>query len=108
MAQTDSSKNMQELQMIEQNLQNVLMQKQNFQVQIAEIDSALKELEGKESAYKIVGNLLVESDAKTLVQELAGKKEVAELRLKSIEKQEAKLQEKAQSLQKEILGTMKD
>jgi len=38
-------------------MQNVLMQKQQFQAQLMEIDSALSELEKTNEAYKIVGNI---------------------------------------------------
>ncbi len=50
-----------QLQLYEQSLQNILMQKQQFQSQSVEIGSALKELESTEKAYKIVGNIMVAS-----------------------------------------------
>ena len=34
-----------QLQILEQNLQNILIQKQNFQIQLNETENALKELE---------------------------------------------------------------
>ena len=34
----------QELQVLEQNLQNILMQKQAFQLELAEVENALKEI----------------------------------------------------------------
>ncbi|HLD19602.1 MAG TPA: prefoldin subunit beta [Candidatus Nanoarchaeia archaeon] len=103
----DHSKQLAELQAIEQNLSSVTMQRQNFSLQLGEIESALKELQGKEKAFKIVGNILVEADRATLEKELSEKKEVVELRLKTFEKQEAKLKERMQQLQNDVLQKMK-
>ena len=103
----DHSKQLAELQAIEQNLSSVTMQRQNFSLQLGEIESALKELQGKDKAFKIVGNILVEADRATLEKELSEKKEVVELRLKTFEKQEAKLKERMQQLQNDVLQNMK-
>lgn len=94
--------------MIEQGRQNLLMQKQNFQMQLMEIESALKELEGVESAYRIVGNIMVEQQKDSLEKDLGMKKESAELRIKTLEKQEEKLRQRADELQKEVLKGMKE
>ena len=99
-------RDLQELQLLEQNLSQIAMQKQQFQLQLSEIESAMKELETREKAYKIVGNLLIESDKKTLVEELTGKKEVTELRIKAFEKQESKFKDKVKDLQKSVLDNL--
>ncbi|MEK6968386.1 MAG: prefoldin subunit beta [Nanoarchaeota archaeon] len=103
----DQSKQLQELQVLEQSLSSISMQKQNIQMQATEIESALKELENKDKAFKIVGNILIEADKATLMEELNGKKEIAELRLKTFEKQESKLKEKMQELQNDVMQKMK-
>ena len=100
-------KDLQELQVLEQNLSNLSVQKQTLQIQLSEIESALKELETKDKAYKIVGNILIETDKVTLVEDLKNKKEVTELRLKSIDKQETKLKDKAKELQQSVMEKMK-
>ena len=98
-----------QLQMLEQSMQNLLMQKQQFQLQQVEIESALKELEKVNEAYKIVGNIMVLSKKTDLKTDLTSKKEVIELRIKSMEKQENQLREKASKLQSEVLkGMSKD
>ena len=97
----------QQLQMLEQSLQSYLGQKQSFQVQQIEIDSALSELEKTDSAYEIMGNVMVKSDTKNLKEKLTKKKEVTELRVKSIEKQEEQLKEKISVIQKGVLEDMK-
>ena len=97
----------QQLQMIEQGMQNFLLQKQQLQAQLVETDSALKELETSETAYKIVGNIMVSADKEELKKDLQSKKETVELRIKTLEKQEAQMKEKASSMQSEVLEKLK-
>jgi len=98
-----------QLQMIEQNIQNVLMQKQTFQSQLIEVENALEEIEkSKGKVYKIIGPIMVSSNAEDLKNELNTKKEITELRIKSIEKQEDQLKEKASKLQSEVLKNIKE
>ena len=105
----DAEKKLGQLQLLEQSMQNLLMQKQQFQLQQVEIESALKELEKTKEAYKIVGNIMVLSKKEDLDAELSSKKEVIELRIKTMEKQEDQLREKASKLQSEVLkGMSKD
>jgi prefoldin beta subunit len=92
-----------QLQMFEQSLQNFLMQKQQFQSQLIEVESALKELKNKEEAYKIVGNIMVAAKKEELEKDLNQKKETIELRIKTLEKQESAIKEKAQAMQKEVM-----
>ena len=93
--------------MFEQSLQSFLGQKQQFQIQLVEIESALNELENTERAYKIVGNIMVETDKNELKADLQSKKEILELRIKTMEKQEVQVREKASKLQSEILKKIK-
>ena len=102
----ESEKKLSQLQMLEQSMQNLLMQKQQFQVQQVELESALKELEKVDEAYKIIGNIMVLLKKADLKEDLASKKEVTELRIKNLEKQESHLREKASKLQGEILKEM--
>ncbi|MEK6861466.1 MAG: prefoldin subunit beta [Nanoarchaeota archaeon] len=96
--------NIQQLQLIEQNLQNFMMQRQNFQMQLLEIENALKELENtKDKPYKIVGNLMVQVEKDDVKKDLNSKKEIIELRIKNLERQEGKLREKADDIQKSIM-----
>ncbi|MDP2750233.1 MAG: prefoldin subunit beta [Nanoarchaeota archaeon] len=104
----EMQKKIQELQMLEQNLQNFLIQKQNFQMQLVEVDSAIEELAKTDKAYKIVGNLMILSKKEDLEADLKNKREMAELRIKSIEKQEKSIKDRASKLQKEVLGQMEE
>ena len=92
-----------QLQMYEQSLQNFLAQKQQFQSQLMETESALGEIEKAETAYKIVGSIMVLADKKELKSDLESKKEMFELRIKTMERQETQVREKASKLQSEIL-----
>lgn len=92
-----------QLNFLEQSLQSVFMQKQQFQAQLVEIDSALVELSKTSSAYKIIGNIMVASNKEELRKDLEEKKEVFSARLKVLEKQEQKFREEAQSLQKQLI-----
>ncbi|MBW3012197.1 prefoldin subunit beta [Candidatus Woesearchaeota archaeon] len=95
------------LQNIEQSLQAIVLQKQTFQSQLIEVESAIKELEGKDSAYKIVGNIMVMTKKDDIMKELEEKKEKISLRIKSLESQESKLKEKSESMQKEVMDKLK-
>ena len=95
-------------QILEQSLQAVHMQKQQFQAQLIEIESALVELSKSSTAYKIVGNIMVSSKKEDLKKDLEEKKEVFSARLKILEKQEQKYQEEAGKLHKELMKGMKE
>ena len=104
----DQEIKIQELQLMEQNLSQLLMQKQNFQARLLENENASGELEQtKKQAYKIIGNLMVAMDKEDLKKDLNSEKEIFDLRIKNIEKQENKLRDHAQDLQKEILKELK-
>jgi len=95
------------LQLLEQNMQTFLVQKQQIQSQLVEVDSALKEIESTDKAYKIIGNIMIASKKDELKGELEQKKETIGIRLKSIEKQEEKIREQSKSLQSDVLDSMR-
>ncbi len=98
----------QELQMLEQNLQALLYQKQAFNMELAETESALKELKKSgEDAYKIVGNLMIKTDKRSIQEELEKKQKMLELKLKSLEKQEAPLTNQAEKIREEVMKNLK-
>jgi len=96
-----------ELQVIEQNLQRFLTQKQQFQTQMVEMDTALNELSNTSEAHKIIGNIMVSVDKKKLQEDLKSKKDMLDLRFKSIEKQEQNMRERADKIQKEVMEGIK-
>ena len=107
MVDKEMSERIGKMQILEQNMQAIMMQKQQLQAQLFELDSALKEISKTDKAYKIVGNIMVGAEKAELEKELGQKKEIVELRLGSIEKQEKQFREKAQKLQEETLGNAK-
>lgn len=107
MKDEQTQQNIAMLQNIEQGMQQIVLQKQNFQTQLVEIDSALTELKSKETAFKIVGNIMVSSKKEDLVKELEEKKEKVNLRIQSLEKQEKSLKTKAEQMQKQVMEKLK-
>ena len=96
------------MQLLEQKLQNSLLQKQAFQMELAETDSALKELEkAGDEVFKIIGQLMIKSEKSRIQEELGNKKKILELRIKNFEKQENSLSEQLGKLRDEITRTMK-
>ena len=102
----ETEKKIGQLQMYEQSLQNFLAQKNQFQSQLMEIESALTELEKTDTAYKIIGNVMVLSKKADLKADLDSKKEMLELRIKTMENQEKQVKERTSKLQSEILNKL--
>lgn len=105
--QTENGEKLKQLQLVEQNLQISLQQKQQFQAQLLEVETAIKEIAKTDDAFKIIGNIMVHSPNDVLKKELDQKKEIFDLRIQTIEKQEGALKEKFNKLQSEVLGEMK-
>jgi len=99
----DQSK-IQEMQTLEQNLQNLFMQKQSFQIEFSETQSALKEIEASgDEIFKMIGQLMIKSDKSKIKEELLNKEKFLDIRINSIEKQEGSLVEKLEKLREEII-----
>ena len=95
----------QEMQILEQNIQNLFLQKQSFQMELSETKSALKEIEKSgDEVFKIVGQLMIKTEKKVINKELLDKEKILDLRIKAFEKQEIVLSEKIEVLRKEIIG----
>src|SRR3989338_3109925 len=92
----------QQLQLIEQNLRSSFLQRQNLQTQLVEVESALGEIEKTDTAYKIIGNIMVALPKDQLKKELGEKQEFLRLRMQTLEKQEEKLRSRANQLQSEV------
>lgn len=104
----ESNSKMQELQFLEQNLQNLMLQKQSFQMELSETTSAIKEIENAgEEVYKIIGQLMIKSDKKRMQEELADKEKLLKLRSETLEKQEFALNEKLSSIREEVMSGLK-
>ncbi len=106
MTNTQTQEKIQQLQAIEQNMQHLLKQRQQFQMQLLEVESALEELKKTDKAYRIIGNIMVASEKSDLEKELTEKKDRIGIRVKSFEKQETSLKDQAKALREEIMKAM--
>lgn len=102
MDNTEKERATHNLQILEQNLQNILLQKQAFQMELHETQSAIKEIEKSgEEVFKIIGQLMIKSEKQSILSELINKERLINLRIINFEKQEKTFSEKIESLQKE-------
>ena len=92
------------MQILEQTMQNVLIQKQSFQIELAETQGALEELEKTEDeVYKIIGQLMLKTEKAKTVIELEEKKKMFELRIKTLENQEKNIVDKIEKIRENML-----
>ena len=101
-----------QLQQLQQQAQAVMTQKSQIEALTREIDAALKELEKSSDdaiIYKSVGELLFRAEKPKLVEELKERKDMMDLRLKTMAKQEERIQSRFTQLQEQLklsLGQM--
>lgn len=101
------SEDISQLQFLQQNMQQVVMQRQQFQMQLNMISSALEEIAQTPQAYKIIGGIMVAVDKEKLKKELVEKKDMLDLRIKNLEKQEERLTKKTEETQKKVMESLK-
>ena len=93
-----------EFQVYQQQLQAILLQKENLRLQTIEMEKALEELDtskGKK-AYKIAGPIMIEKDIAQLKKELSERKSDIELRVKTLEKTEGRITDKLKEIQPKL------
>ena len=104
----ETQEKIQELQIFEQNIQSLVIQKQAFQMELSETENAISEVgKSKDEVYKITGSIMLKTDRSEVEKELKEKKDILSLRLKSIEKQELSIREKLDKLREEVVKGMK-
>ena len=81
-----ASKKIEQLQLLQQNLQTIALQKQQIEEQLTELSSALTELKSTDKAYKIVGKIMIASPKDILAKDIEEKTEMAKVRLSSFSK----------------------
>lgn len=98
-----------QLQTFQQQMQAVVLQKENLNIQKIESEKALEELEKSknEEVFKAVGPILVKSNKEEMTKELREKIETIDLRLKALEKQEEKIKEKVKENQEKLQNFLK-
>jgi prefoldin beta subunit len=104
----ETQEKIQELQLLEQNLQNLLMQKQAFQMELNEVENAYSEVaKTKDEVYKITGQVMLKANKEEVEKELKEKKDILNLRVKSIEKQENSFSEKLEKIREQVTKEIK-
>ena len=98
------------LQQLQQNLQAIMMQKQQIELEIVETERAMEELSKtttSDSIYKAAGPLLIKSEKDTVEKELTEKKELANTRVMVLGKQELRVKENLKEVENKINQMLK-
>src|ERR671918_608348 len=93
------------LQQIQQNLQAIMMKKQEIEQEIAETDTILEEikkLDGDNKVYKRYDNLLIKSKREDILREFKEKKVTLNTRMLVIEKQESRVNDNLKEVENKI------
>ena len=99
------------MQQSQQNLQSILMQKQQVEMENAESDRALEELKKAadgDQVFKYAGSILIKSDKKSLIDELEEKKELSKTKTTVLAKQEERLKTSLQEQEQKIQEMLKN
>ena len=95
---------------LQQNLQTILVQKQQFDVESAEVDRAITELKKAtetDAVYKSAGNILVKANRNEVMKDLEERKELSGTRSTVLSKQEQRVRENIKELSTKIEGAIK-
>ena len=93
------------LQQIQQNLQAIMMKKQEIEQEIAETDTILEEikkLDGDNKVYKRYDNLLIKSKREDILREFKEKKVTLNTRILVVEKQESRVNDNLKEVENKI------
>jgi prefoldin beta subunit len=94
------------LQQIQQNLQAIMMKKQQIEQEIAETDTILEEikkLDGDNKIYKRYDNLLIKSKREDILEEFKEKKVTLNTRILVVEKQESRVNDNLKEVENKII-----
>ena len=93
------------LQQLQQNLQAIMMQKQQVELEVVETDRALEEIKKtgtEETVYKSAGPLLIKSKKEDVIKELEEKKELSNTRVMVLSKQETRVKDNLKEVENKI------
>ena len=99
------------MQQSQQNLQSILMQKQQVEMENVESDRALEELKkasDEDQVFKYAGSILIKSNKKSLLDELEEKKELSKTKSIVLAKQEERLKASLQEQEQKIQEMLKN
>lgn len=93
-----------QFQFLQQQLQAILIQKENIKLQQLETERALDELVKSDTkeAYKIAGPIMIKKDSADIKKDLEERVEDLDLRMKTVERTEEKLLNKLKEIEPEI------
>ncbi len=91
-------------QFLQQQLQAILMQKEDSKLELMENEKALEEIKKSnvKEIYKIVGQIMIKKDVEEAKKEIEEKISDLEIRLSAFEKTEQKINEKLKELEPKI------
>lgn len=98
------------LQQSQQNLQSIMTQKQHLEIEKAETQKALEELNkvaDGDAVFKQAGTVLIKSKKQELIAELTERAELSKTRVTVLEKQETRLKETLKEQEAKITEMMK-
>ena len=93
------------LQQLQQNLQAIMMQKQQVELEVVESDRALEELKKTEqdnTVYKSAGPLLIKANREDVLKELEEKRDLLNTRTMVLGKQETRVKENLKEVENKI------
>ncbi len=93
-----------QFQILQQQLQGILIQKENVKLQRMELEKALEELNKKDlkEAYKISGPIMIKRDIQEIKKEIQEKMDDMEIRLKTIDATEDKITKRLKEIEPKI------
>ncbi len=100
----DQQQLLQSAAVLQQQLQNVMQQKEALSIQVLEIKKALDELESnkEKDVYKIAGPILIRSTKAKVSKDLKDRDESLDVRVKSMEKEEKRIKLRIEDLREKL------
>lgn len=101
---TEETNLINQYQFLQQQLQAVLMQKEENKLELLENEKALEEIKNSNTkeVYKIVGQIMIKKDAEEAKKEIEEKISELEIRMGVFEKTEQKINDKIKELEPRI------
>lgn len=94
-----------QLQQLQQTYQAVMSQRQQLEHERQEADKALSELEKMSDeaiVYKSIGAILAKSNRRKLIEELTERKDLLDMRIKVLTRQQSRTEERLKELQQKV------
>ena len=100
---------LEQAQVYQQQIQGIITQKETMNMQLLEMKNALEELEkSKETeVYKLSGPVLIKAKKTEVEKDLKEKKESIEVRVKTLEKSEARIKDRIEKLRHKLTEVSK-